>query len=110
MTAATASSPARGGRVAFGWHGSKAWLAPKIAGFAAGIPNRVYIEPYVKAHRFGRRYARPCLWFIGGGLDRWSIDGHHDLRLVATMKAQVLSQRVSDSRFMRCKPAPNDAE
>jgi DNA adenine methylase len=33
-------------RAAFGWYGSKARLAPKIAALAAGIPHRVYIEPY----------------------------------------------------------------
>ncbi len=33
-------------RAASGWYGSKARLAPKIAALAAGIPHRVYFEPY----------------------------------------------------------------
>ncbi|MGH3225472.1 MAG: DNA adenine methylase [Streptosporangiaceae bacterium] len=33
-------------RAAFGWYGSKARLAPKIAAMAEGIPHRVYVEPY----------------------------------------------------------------
>ena len=41
MTAATT-----GTRAAFGWYGSKARLAPRIAEMAAAIPHRVYVEPY----------------------------------------------------------------
>jgi DNA adenine methylase len=37
---------AAGGRAPFGWYGSKARLAPLIAGLAAAIPHRAYIEPY----------------------------------------------------------------
>lgn len=45
------------GRAAFGWYGSKARLAPTIAALAAGLPHRVYIEPY--ASSAAALFARP---------------------------------------------------
>lgn len=42
----TAPTAATGTRAAFGWYGSKARLAPKIAAMAAAVPHRVYLEPY----------------------------------------------------------------
>jgi hypothetical protein len=46
------------GRAAFGWYGSKARLAPRIAALAAGIPHRVDVEAYDRRRSHAVRQAR----------------------------------------------------